>query len=109
MTQASTTSWAASGAPRMRLAEIFDLLVEGPSPVRFTAYDGSASGPEDAAIGIHLANPRAAAFMATAPGSLGMARGYVAGDLVVSGIHPGDPYPLLVALDAIRWRRPARW
>ena len=92
--------------PPLRLADIFDLLTATPPPLRFSAYDGSSSGPEDAAIGIHLANPRAAAFLATAPGSLGMARGYVTGDIQVTGIHPGDPYALLTALDQIQWRRP---
>jgi cyclopropane-fatty-acyl-phospholipid synthase len=106
MSQSSTPGRTAD-AGRLSLAEIFDLLVEPPSPVRFSAYDGSAGGPPDAEIGIHLANARAAAFMATAPGSLGMARGYVAGDIQVTGIHPGDPYPLLSALSAVRWRRPA--
>ena len=44
--------------------------------------------------------------MATAPGSLGMARAYVMGDVQVTGIHPGNPYDLLAALDQITWRRP---
>ena len=52
--------------PPLRLADIFDLQTATPPPLRFSAYDGSSSGPEDAAIGIHLANPRAAAFLATA-------------------------------------------
>ncbi len=30
------------------LAEIFDVLLAEPSPVRFTAYDGSSTGPADA-------------------------------------------------------------
>ena len=92
---------------QLRLAEIFDLLLATPSPVRFSAYDGSATGPVDAQIGVYLASPRAAAFMATAPGSLGMARAYVMGDIQVTGIHPGNPYALLSALEQIRWRRPA--
>jgi cyclopropane-fatty-acyl-phospholipid synthase len=89
------------------LAEIFDLLLATPPPVHFSAYDGSETGPADAQIGVHLASPRAAAFMATAPGSLGMARAYVMGDIQVSGIHPGNPYALLSALEQIRWKRPA--
>jgi cyclopropane-fatty-acyl-phospholipid synthase len=93
--------------PYLRLADIFDLLLATPSPVRFSAYDGSATGPVDAQIGVHLASPRAAAFLATAPGSLGMARAYVMGDVQVTGIHPGNPYALLSALEQIRWRRPA--
>ncbi len=61
-------------AQPLLLADIFDVLLAEPSPVRFTAYDGSATGPADAAITIALNTPRAAAYMATAPGSLGMAR-----------------------------------
>jgi cyclopropane-fatty-acyl-phospholipid synthase len=90
----------------LRLAEIFQLLLAAPSPVRFTAYDGSATGPAYAPIGVHLATPRAAAYLATAPGSLGMARGYINGDVQVTGIHPGDPYPLLTALTELKWMRP---
>ena len=95
------------GAARLRLAEVLDLLVAGDLPFRFTAYDGSAAGPGDADIRIHLRTPRGAAYVATAPGSLGLARAYVSGDLVVDGIHPADPYPLLTLLaDGLSWRRP---
>ena len=90
----------------LTLAEIFELLQAEPTDLRFTAYDGSATGPEDAAITVHVATPRGAAFMATAPGSLGMARAYVGGDVFVEGIHPGDPYDMLVALSRVHWRRP---
>lgn len=93
-------------AGALTLAEIFELLLAEPAGLRFTAYDGSATGPEDASVQVHAANPRAVAFMATAPGSLGLARAYVSGDLVVQGIHPGDPYDMLVALSGVRWRRP---
>jgi cyclopropane-fatty-acyl-phospholipid synthase len=92
--------------PQLRLAEIFDLLLAAPSPVRFTAYDGSTTGPPHAPIGVHLATPKAAAFLATAPGSLGMARAYISGDVQVTGVHPGDPYDLLAVLDSIQWCRP---
>jgi cyclopropane-fatty-acyl-phospholipid synthase len=90
----------------LRLAEIFDLLLAAPSPVRFTAYDGSATGPSYAPIGVHIATPKGAAYVATAPGSLGMARAYVAGDAQITGVHPGDPYALLTAMESIQWRKP---
>ena len=64
----------------------------------FTAYDGSSAGPEDATIKLHLLNERGLAYLLTAPGDLGMARAYVAGDLVIEGIHPGDPYDAMVVL-----------
>lgn len=66
--------------------------------LRFTAYDGSAAGPEDAPIRLHLENERGLSYLVTAPGDLGMARAYVSGDLTLSGVHPGNPYPALVLL-----------
>jgi cyclopropane-fatty-acyl-phospholipid synthase len=95
------------GHAPLRLAEVLDLLVQGEVPFRFTAYDGSATGPVDAPFGLHLRTPRGAAYLATAPGSLGMARAYVSGDLEISGAHPGDPYPLLrVMLNDLHWHTP---
>ena len=41
---------------RLTLAEIFETLLAGPAPIRFTAYDGSTYGPEDAPIGLNLKN-----------------------------------------------------
>jgi cyclopropane-fatty-acyl-phospholipid synthase len=91
----------------LRLAEILDLLTTRPIGFRFSAYDGSQTGPQDAEIGIHLRTPRGAAYLATSPGSLGMARAYVSGDLDVAGVHPGDPYRLLTTLaDQLAWARP---
>ncbi|MPZ61233.1 MAG: methyltransferase domain-containing protein [Propionibacteriales bacterium] len=84
----------------MTLAEALELLTGGEVPFRFTAYDASNTGPEDAAIGFHLRSPRGAAYLATAPNSLGLARAYVSGDLEVSGVHPGDPYDALKLLGA---------
>jgi len=96
-----------SGGRQLRLADMLELIVRPPLPFRFTAYDGSSAGPEDADIRLHLATPRGAAYLATAPGSLGLARAYVAGDLVVTGIDPGNPYPLLALLyDKLLMRRP---
>jgi cyclopropane-fatty-acyl-phospholipid synthase len=94
-------------ADRLSLGEILEVLTVGPVRFRFTAYDGSGTGPRDAPIGIHLRTPRGAAYLATAPGSLGMTRAYVMGDLQVHGIHPGDPYPVLSLLaEGLVWRRP---
>ena len=44
---------------------------------------------------IRLVNPRGVSYLATAPGSLGLARAYIKGDLEIEGVHPGDPYELL--------------
>ncbi len=76
-------------------------------PVRFSAYDGSAVGPTDAGIELRLLNPRGLSYLLTAPGDLGLARAYVAGDMDIEGVHPGDPYEALVLLlDRMHIRRP---
>jgi cyclopropane-fatty-acyl-phospholipid synthase len=104
----SISSWRTGpGAPVKSLAHAVELLADGPLGIRFTAYDGSATGSDDAEFGLHVNTPRGAAYLATAPGSLGMARAYIAGDLEVSGVHPGDPYPILAVMSGgLRWRRP---
>ncbi|MBV9142594.1 MAG: class I SAM-dependent methyltransferase [Pseudonocardiales bacterium] len=98
---------ASTTGERVSLAEIVDLLTDGRFPVRFTAYDGSATGPPDSEISVHLATPRGATYLFTAPGDLGMARAYIAGDLHAHGVHPGNPYPAMrVMADELRFRRP---
>jgi cyclopropane-fatty-acyl-phospholipid synthase len=95
---------------KLSLAEVLEVFTSGKLPLKFTAYDGSTSGPEDAAVGLSLTSPRGTTYLATAPGEVGLARAYVAGDLEPLGVHPGDPYDLLCALadkKAIK-RPPAR-
>src|SRR4051812_39664922 len=81
------------GDVQMRLADVVDAMIDGTLPFRFTAHDGSATGPTDGGIGVHLRSARGASYVLTAPGSLGLARAYISGDLEVTGVHPGDPYP----------------
>ncbi|KRF30101.1 class I SAM-dependent methyltransferase [Phycicoccus sp. Soil802] len=88
------------------MAEILDAVTADDVPLRFTAFDGSATGPEDAPYGLDLKSPRGASYLATAPGDLGMARAYVAGDLDLTGVHPGDPYELLDAMGNLHFRMP---
>lgn len=90
----------------MSIAAIIGSAVDGPLPVGLRAYDGSSLGPPDAARTLELRTPRALAYLATAPGDLGLARAYVTGDLAIHGIHPGDPYDVLVDLADIRFHRP---
>ncbi|MQA17174.1 MAG: methyltransferase domain-containing protein [Pseudonocardiaceae bacterium] len=95
---------------RRTLAQLVEALCEGGIPVRFTAYDGSSSGPSDAPIHMHLASPRGATYLATTPREpeLGMARAYITGELELHGVHPGDPYPALHAFaEGFRLNRPA--
>jgi cyclopropane-fatty-acyl-phospholipid synthase len=97
-----------NGAQKLKISEILELISDGNIPLRFTAYDGSTAGPEDARIGLNLKSPRGTTYLATAPGDLGMARAYVSGDLEATGVHPGDPYELLALMgDELRFRRPS--
>jgi cyclopropane-fatty-acyl-phospholipid synthase len=69
----------------MRVAELFAGVVGSKGTVRVTAYDGSAAGAPDAELALRIRRPRALAYLASAPGSLGLARAYVTGDLEVDG------------------------
>ncbi len=93
---------------KFSLAEILAIFTNSSDrPLRFTAYDGSTAGPEDAELGLELLTPRGTRYLATAPGELGLARAYVSGDLEARGVHPGDPYDLLRLLaDKLDFDRP---
>jgi cyclopropane-fatty-acyl-phospholipid synthase len=94
-------------ADSITIGEAVASLLRDGLPVRFTAYDGSAAGPADAAIELELTNQRGLAYLLTAPGDLGMARAYVSGDLVLHGVHPGDPYDAMRLLqNHLRFRKP---
>src|SRR4249919_3354695 len=95
-------------AATVKISDAFTQLLTGPLPLRVTAYDGSAAGPEDAPFGFEVRNERGLAYLMTAPGDLGLGRAYVSGDLGVTGVHPGDPYEGLKALKAgLELRRPS--
>ncbi len=55
------------------------------APVRVKVFDGSEAGPPDATVTIEFRSPRAFAYLATAPGQLGLARAFVSGDIEVIG------------------------
>ena len=90
---------ARTRAGAVTLGDMFEGLFGAEAPVRFSAYDGSTAGDPRATLGIRLTNPRGVSYLATAPGSLGLARAYLKGDLEVEGVHPGDPYELLRLVD----------
>src|SRR5690242_7010144 len=69
----------------MALAEVFESFVGPDAPVEFTAYDGSHAGQAGSAVKITVRSPAAVAYLAQAPGALGLARAYVAGHLEVEG------------------------
>lgn len=93
---------------RLTLAEILEIFASGTQPLKFTAYDGSSAGPDDAELGLDLLTPRGTTYLATAPGDLGLARAYISGNLEAHGVHPGDPYELLNALtEKLDFKRPS--
>jgi cyclopropane-fatty-acyl-phospholipid synthase len=94
---------------KLSLAEILAIFAEGSRrPLKFSAYDGSTAGPDDAVLGLDLLTPRGTTYLVTAPGELGLARAYVSGDLRARGVHPGDPYELLATLaDKMDFKRPS--
>ncbi|WP_279102849.1 class I SAM-dependent methyltransferase [Gordonia bronchialis] len=94
----SSSSGLEISSGKMTLAEIFESLMGGNLKIRITAYDGSAAGPPDAKYGLNLKTPRGTTYLVTAPGDLGLARAYIAGDLELVGAHPADPYEALRAL-----------
>jgi cyclopropane-fatty-acyl-phospholipid synthase len=69
----------------MRVAELFQSVIGSDTSVRVTGYDGSAVGPPDSPYALRVRTPRALAYLASAPGSLGLARAYVTGDIEVDG------------------------
>ncbi|WCS18144.1 class I SAM-dependent methyltransferase [Mycobacterium marinum] len=94
---------------RLSIAEVLAIFTAtGGQPLKFSAYDGSTAGCNDAEMGLELTSPRGTTYLATAPGELGLARAYVSGDLQPHGVHPGDPYELLKALtDRVEFKRPS--
>lgn len=85
---------------RITIADAFDRLMRDGLPFRFSAYDGSTAGPSNATVRARLLNERGLSYLLTAPGDLGFARAYVAGDLELDGVHPGNPYEAMVALQS---------
>jgi cyclopropane-fatty-acyl-phospholipid synthase len=54
-------------------------------PIRIEAFDGTKVGPDDATTIVTVHSPDALARVATAPGEVGLARAYVAGDISIDG------------------------
>src|SRR6185436_5220020 len=66
-------------------------------PVQIRAWDGSIVGPPSSPTTISIDSPDALRRMLWAPGELGLARAYVAGDLHLEG----DVFDLLQVRDAM--------
>jgi len=69
----------------MSLAKIVRGFMGNVDDIRVEAYDGSRAGRADAPVALRVASPRALAYLFRAPGEIGLARAYVAGDLEVVG------------------------
>jgi cyclopropane-fatty-acyl-phospholipid synthase len=93
---------------RLSIADALGRLMKEGLPFRFEAFDGSSAGPVDAPFTLRLLNERGLAYLMTAPGDLGFARAYVAGDLELDGIHPGNPYDAMVLImSQLRFKVPS--
>jgi cyclopropane-fatty-acyl-phospholipid synthase len=78
----------------MQVADLISTMVGPDIPVRVIGYDGSKAGPDSSEVALRISSPRALARLATAPGTLGLARAYVEGEVEVEG----DLYALLDAI-----------
>jgi len=82
----------------MALAEVFERFAGPDAPVAFQAYDGSRAGAADSPVTITVKSPAAVSYLAQAPGAMGLARAYVAGQLDVDG----DMYTALSRLTRVQ-------
>ncbi len=91
-------SGAPSAAPNGSAAALLEPIVRAVmhdgAPIRFELWDGSGFGPTDAPGTMHITTPNAIRRLLWAPGQLGLARAYVAGEIDVTG----DLYGTLNAL-----------
>lgn len=93
---------------RLSIADALGKLMKEGLPFRFEAFDGSSAGPVDGPFTLRLLNERGLAYLMTAPGDLGFARAYVAGDLELEGVHPGNPYDaMVVIMSQLRFKVPS--
>ena len=90
-----------------RLAETVHGFIGSPEHVSVWAFDGSHAGTPGAPIALRIRTPRAMAYLVRAPGELGIARAYVAGELEVDG----DMHDALEAMggDAAGVTAPRGW
>ncbi|MFD7713839.1 class I SAM-dependent methyltransferase [Streptomyces sp. NPDC059786] len=84
----------------LRLKSLFEQLLGGPLPVRVRAWDGSEAGPPGAPA-LVVRNRRALRRLLWKPGELGLARGWVSGDLGVEG----DLYEALDLMAGLVWEK----
>ena len=79
----------------MTVGDAFTRVFGPTTTVRFEAFDGSATGPVEAPLHLELRSKRGLDYLLTAPSTLGLARAYLQGDLVLEPIDEGNPYDVL--------------
>jgi cyclopropane-fatty-acyl-phospholipid synthase len=91
----------------MALADLLRELLGSDVPIGIEAYDGSRLGPADAPATLLIRSPTALRRIVQAPGELGFARAYVAGDLDLEG----DIFAALALRDHLPDMKlsPAQW
>src|SRR3954470_506167 len=67
------------------LRPLVDAALGTEIPVRIACWDGSSSGPADAAVAVRFRTRRALRRLVWAPNELGFARAYVSGDVEIHG------------------------
>jgi cyclopropane-fatty-acyl-phospholipid synthase len=89
------------------LADLLRQLLGPDLPIAIEAYDGSRLGPVDAPATLLIRSPTALHRIVQAPGELGFARAYVAGDVDLEG----DIFAALALRDHLpdMKLRPAQW
>ncbi|MGJ9413345.1 class I SAM-dependent methyltransferase [Aeromicrobium sp. CF4.19] len=95
---------------RLTIAQAVERLMRDGMPFHFEAYDGSSAGPPaaEAPLTVRLLTERGLAYLMTAPGDLGFARAFVAGDLELEGVSLANPYDLMLLVQSrLRLRMPA--
>ncbi len=78
----------------MTVGEAFDRILGAGTPFHLVAYDGSTGGTPSGRV-VRLKSVRGLNYLLTAPGELGLARAYLAGDLEFDGLDEGDPYEVM--------------
>jgi cyclopropane-fatty-acyl-phospholipid synthase len=89
------------------VADVVRSMLGDDLPVALEAYDGSRLGPAGAGTRIVVRSPDALRRMVTAPGELGLARAYVAGDIELDG----DVFDVLALRDRMPTPKlsPGQW
>jgi cyclopropane-fatty-acyl-phospholipid synthase len=83
-----------------RLAALAEAVLGAPLPIRLRAWDGSEAGPPAEPV-LVVRNRRALRRLLWKPGELGLARGWVSGDIGIEG----DLYRALDLLAGLLWER----